>query len=324
MMLPAENTPPVNDLIRPARRAARFYALTVVLSWALAAVVWAAGFRWIGLVPIVVGPVYMWIPGIVAVVLARRQHGSNWRDALALRWRWSWLLGAALLGPVVLAVAATGVGLLLPGTSFDPTMEALFQRLHDMLTPQQIAAARAQVTSLPIHPFWLSIPQALLAGATVNSIAALGEELGWRGYLHQALGTMSFTRRHATIGALWGIWHVPLILQGHNYPRHPLQGVILMIVFCVLLAVPMGYLREASRTLVAPTFFHGTLNACAGMPLLVTAGGDDTLIGMTGLAGLLVLLATWPVALVLRHRSPMPAGAPGAVVGGARPDAASA
>jgi D-alanyl-lipoteichoic acid acyltransferase DltB (MBOAT superfamily) len=31
--------------------------------------------------------------------------------------------------------------------------------------------------------------------------------------------------------AIWGLWHAPVILQGHNYPGYPLLGVLMMVVF---------------------------------------------------------------------------------------------
>ena len=32
-------------------------------------------------------------------------------------------------------------------------------------------------------------------------------------------------------GVIWGFWHAPLILNGHNYPQHPVVGVFMMVAF---------------------------------------------------------------------------------------------
>ena len=46
----------------------------------------------------------------------------------------------------------------------------------------------------------------LLAGLHAFAYA-LGEELGWRGYLQDALRPLSPLPRYATLGVLWGVWH---------------------------------------------------------------------------------------------------------------------
>jgi membrane protease YdiL (CAAX protease family) len=89
---------------------------------------------------------------------------------------------------------------------------------------------------------------------------------------------------------VWGLWHAPLIAQGHNYPEHPWIGVGLMVVFCTLWAPILGWLRSRSGSVIAAAIAHGAINASAGLPLLVIAGGGDLTVGLTGLAGLAVAL----------------------------------
>lgn len=281
-------------------RALRFVGITFALSWALLGLTWAAGLKWGGLVAVAVGVPLMWIPGGVAIALARREQGAGWRDALGLRLRWSWSLVAAPLIPILLALLATGLGFLMPGVSYDPSVDALLSRFAAALTPEQLAAAKQALDTLPIHPFWLSLPQAAVAGVTVNAAAALGEELGWRGYLDHALGSWGFWPRNLGVGVVWGLWHAPIILQGHNYPSHPVAGVGLMVLFCVGLAPILGALRARADSVVAAAFGHGAVNASAGLPLLVTAGGSDLTVGATGAAGLIALLLANGVLAALR------------------------
>ena len=42
--------------------------------------------------------------------------------------------------------------------------------------------------------------------------------------------------------------------------------------------------------MLAAAIFHGTFNATAGLAILVVKGGNDLTVGVTGLAGFVVLL----------------------------------
>ena len=72
---------------------------------------------------------------------------------------------------------------------------------------------------------FLSIGQVLMAGPTINAIVALGEELGWRGLLMHELKSLGFWRSSFAIGFFWGLWHLPMIVNGYNYPGYPILGL---------------------------------------------------------------------------------------------------
>src|SRR3989344_2479732 len=108
------------------------------------------------------------------------------------------------------------------------------------------AAGAPAMSKLPIHPIALLITQIIssfLIGIIINTIPTLGEELGWRGFLFNETKQMGFWKSNLFIGIIWGIWHAPVILQGHNYPDHPVLGVFMMILFCIPLGYIMSYLR---------------------------------------------------------------------------------
>jgi len=263
-------------------QADRAVTLAIVLSWLLFAVYyaevgtlespWFLGFSL----------VYMWIPGIVALVLARREGLSLRTWSRPNRW---WLL--ALWLPVLLALASIVTSLPLDSyVGLAQVREAIAARTG------------AEGASLPGWALWTAlIVQGLLAGATINLLFALGEELMWRGYLWERTRELGFWPASLYIGVVWGAWHAPLVyFLGYNYPEHRFLGVFFMVVFTVLLTPWMLYLRERGGAIVVPALFHGTLNAVAGLPLLVFAGSadplarsNDLLVGLTGLGGFVVL-----------------------------------
>jgi len=270
-----------------------WFILAFGISWGLAGAYWLAGGVWGSPASTAVGVGFMFGPAVATVVTrwVHRGRDGTWRalrvrDAIWLKPdRWfavAWLL------PVLMAVLALGASLLVPGVSFSPGMEGLIARFADQFTPEQLAEMEAQTAALPLHPFWIGVLMALWAGPTINAIAAFGEELGWRGFLQRELAPMGFWKASLLIGVVWGLWHAPLIAQGHNYPEHPWIGVGMMVLFCTLWAPILGWLRLRSGSVMAAAIAHGAINASAGLPLLVIAGGGDLTVGMTGAAGMAV------------------------------------
>lgn len=266
----------------------RFLALTFGVSWAMAGLFALTGRPWAGIATVVVGVPYMFGPAIAAA-LTQRHQGEAVLAPLEVRFNpnWGWI--AAWLIPVGLSLAAMGVSLLMPGVSYSPGMEGLLARFGADLSPEQLAEARATLDALPVHPLFVMLVQGLIAGVTINPIATFGEELGWRGWLHRALAPLGFWPRAGLTGALWGLWHAPLILMGHNYPQHPQIGVGMMVVFCLLLSPIMSALRERSGSVLGAAIAHGSVNATAGLSLVLAAGGGDLTVGLTGAAGFLVM-----------------------------------
>jgi hypothetical protein len=80
-----------------------------------------------------------------------------------------------------------------------------------------------------------------------------------------------------------------VIVNGHNYPGHPLVGPIMMTLLTVLLSPLIGYVRLRAQSVFAAAVFHGTFNAAAGLAIFLK-GGTALLTGMTGVVGLATLL----------------------------------
>lgn len=269
-------------------RASRFTALAYLLSWSVAALAWASGITRHSLGGTLTGVVFMFGP-LVAAIIVQRQSREPLGPAIGLRLRWSGWLFLAWLGPLLLALGTLGAMLLLPGFRYTPDSSAVLERLADMMPPEKLAQVKEQLAAAPAPPLLLALLSALSAGPTINAVAAFGEEAGWRGFLLRELAPLGFWRSSALIGVVWGLWHAPLVVQGHNYPQHPALGVLMMTAFTALLSPLFGYVRMRARSVLAAAIAHGTLNASAGIPLLLAAGGDDLTAGMTGAAGFAVL-----------------------------------
>lgn len=272
-------------------RIRHFLLLLFLLSWGFAALIRLAAPEPGSLLMVGLFALYMFFP-LISVAIATRISGEKLSGRLLYtRFRLNRWWAVAWLLPLVLVLLATGFSLLMPGVQFAPDMSGYLESMSKKLDAKALGELEKQLEVLPVHMYWVGMAGALAAGATINALFAYGEEAGWRGYMLAKAGGVSFWSCSLITGFFWGIWHAPLILMGHNYPEHRVAGIFLMIVFCLLLSPLFTYLALKSRSAVAAAVLHGTINACAALPLMVIYGGSDVTVGLTGLAGFLAILS---------------------------------
>ncbi len=231
--------------------------------------------KYFGIKLISLAPVYMFMP-FVATLLTMYIYKISFRSlGVSLKLN-KWYLVAWLL-PGFLALVSLGVSLLLPGTSYSASLEGL-SRYHI-----------SSHVNTPLPPLLYFLILALIAGPTINAIFAFGEEIGWRGFLYQETRYLGFWKYSFLVGIIWGIWHAPLIIQGYNYPQHPIVGVFFMVIFCIAISPIFSYIRMKSKSVIAAAIMHGSLNAFAGIPIAF-AKGSDLIVGLQGLSGFIVLI----------------------------------
>jgi membrane protease YdiL (CAAX protease family) len=187
-------------------------------------------------------------------------------------------------GPTVMLLLSAAVYFLIFPSQFDPELTVLSE-LNALSGTSGITAFELLV---------IQVVQLVAIGPIINIIPTLGEELGWRGYLLPKLRCF-FSDRAAIIitGAIWGIWHLPVIVMGHNYGTgyagYPWLGILAMVVFCVVLGTIEGYISLKLESAIPAAMIHSTINAGAGLPIYLAKSGYSTLLGpaITGFVGIL-------------------------------------
>ncbi|MFO8035051.1 MAG: type II CAAX endopeptidase family protein [Anaerolineales bacterium] len=228
----------------------------------------------------------MWAPGLGAIIATRR---TEQRDLKSLglgklgklpAYLWAWVVPVLMVGLTGVVTWLLGLG------SWNEELTLLKEAIYVMdQTPEMTAQ---QIVGLQIF-------SALFIAPVINTLFALGEEVGWRGFLLPRLLPLGQTKAMIVTGVIWGVWHAPAIAQGFNYPQHPVRGIFMMIVFTTAFGMFLGWLYFKTRSPWAPAFAHGTLNAVAGLPLLFLTplnplwGGAIT--SLTGLAVVALLVA---------------------------------
>lgn len=248
------------------------------------------------------GTLYMFLPMIVAMVMQLISGEAKFERRHALKFRLSTQRNPIYkFHPQKSWLAAIGVTLALVALSI--LISALFAEVKPLKEGLMATYANMGIdlSTLPEEdvamlnkiPSWVmllgTILSGILAGVTINALFAYGEEYGWRGYMVSSLKNTKFLPSALLIGFVWGIWHAPLTLMGHNqYPNRPL-GILMMVVFCILGGIVELYFTCKSGNVWAAVFIHGTINALAGLGLLMIPDGNTMITGMTGIAGFLAL-----------------------------------
>ena len=101
----------------------------------------------------------------------------------------------------------------------------------------------------------------LLVIAVPVTLFTFGEEYGWRGYLLPRLLPLGEIRASVLLGVIWGVWHLPLILAGLNYPGVNVWMAIIVFTFVTValsFTYTWFYVASSGSVLVAAVFHAST------------------------------------------------------------------
>ncbi|MGH9454177.1 MAG: CPBP family intramembrane glutamic endopeptidase [Terriglobia bacterium] len=115
-------------------------------------------------------------------------------------------------------------------------------------------------------PHWISIVLGIFLIGTyglVRSVSsALGEEIGWRGFLVPELSkTTSFTMTSVISGIVWSLWHYPvLIFSDYNAGTPTWYGLSCFTVMVISISFVFAWMRLKSGSLWTAAILHGSHN----------------------------------------------------------------
>lgn len=190
----------------------------------------------------------MWCPALAACVTCR----LTGRSIRSLAWRWpeGRYVAAAYFVPLAYAAIAYGAVWALRQGGWNSEFVALV----------------AQRFGLRGMPAWGSLALYVFFMATagmVRSLAtALGEEIGWRGFLVPELAKqMSFTKVSLLSGIIWAAWHSPLLLfADYNAGTNRWYALACFTVMVVAISFVFAWLRLKSGSLWTAGLLHASHN----------------------------------------------------------------
>jgi membrane protease YdiL (CAAX protease family) len=236
-----------SETLSDARKATSIYLLLVLgfsaLLWTL--MIWA-GHLAMGFGMAVM--CLMWCPALAALVTCRLT-GRSFRS-LAWRWPEGRYVAAGYFVPLAYAALAYGAvwALRLGGWN------------------SNFVATVAQGFQLRGMPAWGSLVLYILLFATAGIIrstaSALGEEIGWRGFLVPELAKqMSFTKLSFLSGTIWAAWHSPILLfADYNAGTNRWYALGCFTVMVISGSFIFAWLRLKSGSLWTAALLHGSHN----------------------------------------------------------------
>jgi membrane protease YdiL (CAAX protease family) len=145
----------------------------------------------------------------------------------------------------------------------------------------------------------VAFPVMLTLGLVLRLLFALGEEIGWRGFLVPRLAQLLPAKAAAlTSGAIWAAYHLPGLLFLNYYSGSRAKSTVFFSIMAVGASVIMYWIRLRSGSLWTGAVFHASHNlAIQGIfdHFTLDAGNTDFYAGEfgLGLAAAYALTAVW-------------------------------
>lgn len=280
-----------------------FVGLSLVLAWLVALPLWLSQSRPTWLIQVTALGM-MPMPTLAAIITHRIYHSDKpFIDVTALRGgkpltvlRWCCV---ASFSVVIQLIATIMVGALSGAGNFSFSDAAVHTRLP------HVPGVSSALDPSTLPPAWLLLVIALVSGIvggfSFNAIAALGEEVGWRGWWASQRQGQNFWVNAVVIGAIWGLWHLPINMVGYNYPgANRVAACSMFVVYCICAGSLLLELRNRSHSIYPAAVAHSTINGLVGICALFMDSSPTMWLvySPTGVVGCVILVV---ITLVLRR-----------------------
>jgi membrane protease YdiL (CAAX protease family) len=159
----------------------------------------------------------------------------------------------------------------------------------------QMAAA-----NMPTFALYLTMAlSTVVIGPILGLIISFGEEYGWRGFLQTELNKLGRVGGTFLLGTIWGVWHLPMIWMGYNYPGHPVLGSLFMVAYCIILAYFLAYAVFKSKGVWTAAYLHALNNQALSFFMMAVVAPINKLHSF-GMGWPALLLGAFAVLLILR------------------------
>lgn len=184
--------------------------------------------------------VMMYVPGLVAFVLNRRDKNSVSSSITIWPVPGQMVVRAIFVIPL-LFVVIYGLGYALGWSQADWQVSQLVELSDD---------ARRMNQDISIFPYMLiglGMGILFVSGPTLYALICLGSEYGWRGYLLPRLMPLGRVPAYIITGVLWGLWFAPIVLSGLLGTEHPVGTLIRVCLVTVVFGAFLGEVYRRTR-----------------------------------------------------------------------------
>ena len=253
-----------------------FFALVIILSLTAETFIVTGGPLWMYLV-------LMWIPAFSAIAASTIALKES-KEKFALK---DFLSGLGIrkcrIRYILLAVLIPLIYLLIPYMIYWKTHPGNFGYTG-------VALSLILKDCLPM----------LIIGIFPNVLSAMGEEIGWRGYMLPALTERSGLKKALIITSLfWCCWHLPLLAFGNYMAGAPVWYKLPAFVLCILpVGIIIGGLTYMSKSVWPAAFLHAAHNNYDQAVFGVITRGDDMMYYVSE-TGFLTIICAWVIAIMI-------------------------
>ena len=253
-----------------------FFTLVIILSLAAEAYIITDGPLWMYFV-------LMWIPAFSAIIASAIALKEN-NEKFSLKGFLSGLgIRRCRIRYILLAVFIPLIYLLIP--------YMIYWKTHpDNFGYTGVALSLILKDCLPT----------LIIGIFPGILSAMGEEIGWRGYMLPALTERSGLKKALIITSLfWCCWHLPLLAFGDYMAGAPVWYKLPAFVLCIFpVGIIIGGLTYLSKSVWPAAFLHAAHNNYDQAVFGVITRGDDMMYYVSE-TGFLTIICGWVIAIIM-------------------------
>ena len=218
----------------------------------------------------------MFVPAIVALIVKADFKNMGWNPHPLKNWFW---ILFSLVIPIILMGLGAALFFLVFPELFDSKCSYLSETMKER-SGQDIEAVLASAgLDMKLYVV-ITVVQCVTLAPFLNMIPALGEEIGWRGFLYPEL-KKKFGRIGCWIigGSIWGAFHFGAMIflgyeYGFDYFGAPVLGLVAFALFCILIGMIEELIYSSSKSIWYPALFHGSINAAANLGTMFLSASD--------------------------------------------------
>ena len=208
----------------------------------------------------------MFAPLAAAWIVRGNLKGIGWVPKIKGNVRW--LLFAAYAMIPLTAVGGILYYVIFPGM-FDPSGSYMIAQNSQYGVDFEAKMAESGMT---MQTYMIITFVSLIYIPFINVITAIGEEVGWRGFLYPELNkSMSRTKTWIVGGIIWAAFHFPAMLvggyeYGKDYIGSPWFGLLVFTVVVIAYGILEEIVYDKTKCIWYPALLHGSINAAMTMP----------------------------------------------------------
>ena len=230
----------------------------------------------------------MFMPAVGALIAGAGFKGMGWNPKAGKNWRL--ILAAWLIPTISQMIGAVFYYVMFPD---DLDLSGNFFKEMDPYQFEQLEENGGSLIGYYLKESFLSLTSFQLC---ISLFAALGEEIGWRGYMFPELKErLGYTKGVLLGGVIHGAWHFPLMLlvgyeYGKDYIGAPLLGLFAFCVFTTSTGIISDFFYEKSGSIWLCGLYHAAGNSV--FPVTILGANEKRIIFGPVDIGLIAVLPT--------------------------------